>query len=57
MGSPLQDKSKAFARIECAESEYWLELLIENGYYEDNASLVLRARNCNYSVAAKVSDK
>ena len=24
---------------ECSESEYWLELLIESGYYEDNAIL------------------
>ncbi|WP_370828321.1 four helix bundle protein [Fournierella massiliensis] len=24
---------------ECSESEYWLELLIENGYYEDSAIL------------------
>lgn len=24
---------------ECAESEYWLELLIESGYYEDRAVL------------------
>jgi len=24
---------------ECSESEYWLELLIESGYYEDNAVL------------------
>ena len=24
---------------ECAESEYWLELLIESGYYEDQAIL------------------
>ena len=22
---------------ECSESEYWLELLIESGYYDDNA--------------------
>lgn len=24
---------------ECAESEYWLELLLESGYYEDKAIL------------------
>ena len=24
---------------ECSESEYWLELLIESGYYDDNAVL------------------
>ena len=24
---------------ECAESEYWLELLLESGYYEDEAIL------------------
>ena len=24
---------------ECSESEYWLELLIESGYYEDRAIL------------------
>ena len=24
---------------ECSESEYWLELLIESGYYEDSAIL------------------
>ena len=24
---------------ECSESEYWLELLIESGYYDDNAIL------------------
>ena len=24
---------------ECSESEYWLELLIESGYYEDNRIL------------------
>lgn len=24
---------------ECAESEYWLELLIESGYYQDQAIL------------------
>ena len=24
---------------ECSESEYWLELLIESGYYSDNAVL------------------
>ena len=24
---------------ECSESEYWLELLIESGYYEDNTIL------------------
>ena len=24
---------------ECSESEYWLELLIESGYYEDKAIL------------------
>ena len=24
---------------ECSESEYWLELLIESGYYEDTAIL------------------
>lgn len=24
---------------ECSESEYWLELLIESGYYQDNAIL------------------
>lgn len=24
---------------ECAESEYWLELLIENGYYDDTEIL------------------
>ena len=24
---------------ECSESEYWLELLIESGYYNDNAIL------------------
>lgn len=24
---------------ECSESEYWLELLIESGYYEDHAIL------------------
>lgn len=24
---------------ECAESEYWLELMIESGYYEDKAIL------------------
>ena len=24
---------------ECSESEYWLELLIESGYYEDGAIL------------------
>ena len=24
---------------ECAESEYWLELLIESGYYSDSAIL------------------
>ena len=24
---------------ECSESEYWLELLIESGYYHDNAIL------------------
>ena len=24
---------------ECAESEYWLELLIESGYYEDKSIL------------------
>lgn len=26
---------------ECSESEYWLELLIESGYYEDNAVIEL----------------
>lgn len=26
---------------ECAESEYWLELLIESGYYENRAILEL----------------
>lgn len=32
---------------ECSESEYWLELLIESGYYEDRAfwSSVLRSKN------------
>ena len=25
---------------ECSESEYWLELLIESGYYEDHSILV-----------------
>ena len=24
---------------ECAESEYWLELLIESGYYDDHSTL------------------
>lgn len=24
---------------ECSESEYWLELLIESGYYSDNSIL------------------
>lgn len=24
---------------ECSESEYWLELLIESGYYQDNSIL------------------
>ena len=24
---------------ECSESEYWLELLIESGYYDDNSIL------------------
>lgn len=24
---------------ECSESEYWLELLVESGYYEDNTIL------------------
>jgi len=24
---------------ECSESEYWLELLIESGYYEDTSIL------------------
>ncbi|MBO4693357.1 MAG: four helix bundle protein [Clostridia bacterium] len=24
---------------ECSESEYWIELLIESGYYKDNAIL------------------
>ena len=27
---------------ECSESEYWIELLIESGYYDDNTIL----RNC-----------
>ena len=27
------------AQKECSESECWLELLIENGYYEDSAIL------------------
>ena len=26
---------------ECSESEYWLELIIESGYYEDNTILEL----------------
>ena len=25
---------------ECSESEYWIELLIESGYYDDNTILV-----------------
>lgn len=28
---------------ECSESEYWLELLIENGYYEDKSALEMCA--------------
>ena len=28
---------------ECSESEYWLELLIESGYYEDKSALEMRA--------------
>ena len=39
VSSPLLDKSKAFALKECSESEYWLELLIESGYYDDHAIL------------------
>lgn len=32
---------------ECSESEYWLELLIESGYYEDKKFLnsVLRSKS------------
>ena len=29
----------ANVREECSESEYWLELLIESGYYEDRMIL------------------
>ena len=37
-------KSDFIARLqialkECAESEYWIELLLESGYYEDKAIL------------------
>lgn len=28
---------------ECSESEYWLELLIESGYYEDKSALEMCA--------------
>lgn len=31
---------------ECSESEYWLELLIESGYYEDRTILELSALCC-----------
>lgn len=41
--SPLIIKSKEFALQislkECSESEYWLELLIESGYYENREIL------------------
>ena len=29
---------------ECSESEYWLELLIESGYYQDHAVLEKRVK-------------
>lgn len=29
---------------ECSESEYWLELLIESGYYEDKSALEMCAK-------------
>ena len=33
---------------ECSESEYWLELLIESGYYDNNEILenVLKLKSC-----------
>ena len=43
---------------ECSESEYWLELLIESGYYDDSAVLnqcneVKRLLNASINTAKK----
>ncbi len=41
-----QSKSDFISKLqialkECSETEYWLELLIESGFYNDNSILVL----------------